>query len=51
MTTYFSYCHIIASICESITKHAYIGDWTLCDSTPAVQSAVTQPVQISEIYY
>lgn len=53
MSAYFPYSHIILNICnnirENITKHAYFGEWSVCEQTqPVVQTGV---VAISEIYY
>lgn len=53
MSAYFPYTHIILNICnnirENITKHAYFGEWSVCEQTqPVVQTVV---VAISEIYY
>lgn len=53
MTAYFPYSHIILSICnnicENITKHAYFGEWSVCEQAESV--APTGVVAISEIYY
>ena len=53
MSTYFPYSHIILNICnnisETITKHAYFGEWSVCEQTrPVPQTGLST---ISEIYY
>ena len=53
MATYYPYSQIILTagnyIRESISRHAYFGEWCVCDNE---QTAVpTECVAISEIYY
>lgn len=53
MSAYFPYSHIILNICNNIcgniTKHAYFGEWSVCEQTQPVST--TGVVAISEIYY
>lgn len=53
MSTYFPYSHIILNICNNIsvtiTKHAYFGEWSVCEQIrPVPQTGLST---ISEIYY
>ncbi len=53
MSVYFPYSHIILNICnnilENITKHAYFGEWDVCEQAESV--AHTGVAAISDIYY
>lgn len=53
MATYFPYSQIILTagnyIRESISRHAYFGEWCVCDKEQT--AAPTECVAISEIYY
>lgn len=53
MSTYFPYSHIIQSICNNIyqhiNRHAYFGEWSVCDTEQPESQNCT--IAISEIYY
>lgn len=51
MATYFPYSYILGdNSYQSIVKHQYFGEWSVCDSAAEVKS-VSGLVQINELYY
>lgn len=53
MPTYFPYSHIIVNICnnicQTIARHTYFMDWTVCEQKQNQPGPIT--TAISEIYY
>lgn len=54
MSTYFPYSFIINlsnEIKQTVSRHAYLGDWAVAESSDQRLEAAASGIAISEIYY
>lgn len=53
MQNYFPYSQIVNlcnNIRQSMSRHAYFGEWNVCETKQSLNLANT-PMEISELYY